>query len=99
MTERYRKLKYLGDMTPEELELFKKKEFDCDEKMLGSWVICDPNVYTKLPPNCKTDVIPYSIKNGNYRADGAGDCFVSENGEFFISEKEMEAGICIEWPL
>ena len=86
-------------MTHEELKVFKETEFDCDEKMLGSWVICDPNWYTELPPNCKEDTVPTSIKNNDYRTDGVCDCFVSEEGEFFISESEMEAGICIEWPI
>ena len=99
MTEKYRKFKLSDDLTPKERAMMKDIEFDFDPSSFGAYVICDPNWYNELPDNCTTDTLPVSFRYGNYRADGVCDCFVSPEGEFFVSESEMESGICIEWPL
>jgi hypothetical protein len=98
MSDKYRKLKYTGDMTPEERNTFKETEFDFDESLFGAFVVCDPNYYTELPENCKADTIPASFRNGDYRADSVCDSFMDELGYAWVLESELEAGICIEWP-
>lgn len=97
MNDRYRKFKHSYSLTHFEKRIFRETEFDFDERLFGSFVICDPSWYTEIPLNCKVDTFPISFRNGDYRADAVCDGFVDENGEVYISENEMSAGICIEW--
>lgn len=46
--------------------------------------------------NCKLETIPISFRNGDYRADAIVDGFMGDNEEVYVSETEMDAGICIE---
>lgn len=97
--DRYRKFKNVDEMTRDEIKTVKETEFDFDERSFGGYVICDPAWYTEIPQNCKLETIPISFRNGNYRADAICDGFVAENGDIYVSEHEMDIGICIEWEL
>jgi hypothetical protein len=99
MSEKYRKFKLSDNMTQEEIDIFKETQFYFDPCLFGAYVLCDSKTYSELPQNCKPATIPISFKNGEYRADGVADCFINKNDEAYVSESEMEACICIEWPL
>lgn len=99
MNTKYRKFKHSDTFAPEELEKFKETQFDFDPSLFGAFVLCDSVLYDVLPEKCKPDAIPISFKNGNYRADGVADGFMDESECVYVSESEMDACICIEWPL
>lgn len=99
MVDCYRKCKLASELTPEELKFAKENQFDFDENALGAFIICDPIRYTEVPKNCKPDTFPVSFRNDDYRADAVCDGFINEKREAYISEHEMDIGICMEWPI
>ena len=99
MNLKYRKFRDINSMTADELKTVKEIQFDFDEKLLGGFMICDRTIYSEVPPNCKPETIPISFRNGDYRADAIVDGFMDEKEDVYVSESEMDAGICIEWPL
>lgn len=100
MGDVYRRFKLVQEMTPDELKTAKENEFDFDERVLGAFIPVDQIKYTEVPENCEPDVFPVSFRNGNCRADAVCDGFIDGNkGEVYISEHEMDIGICMEWDL
>jgi len=99
MTDRYKKLKLVQEMTPAEMKSAKETQFDFDEDALGAFVPLDNTWYTEIPQNCKLDTFPVSFRSENYRADAVCDGYIDEKREVYISETELDAGICIEWPI